>query len=137
MPSARLRYLFAAFACLAASALTIPAAAQRKSSKKPAEVQKPAQPVDKTEQKAKPPADPLDAELKEAIKTAPKAAEWPNSNAARLLDLVNVEMKPDGTVIADYRTTLKLFNERARNLAEVSLPYNASYQTLTVTKART
>src|SRR5205085_4666570 len=43
----------------------------------------------------------------------------------------------DGTVVADYRTTLKLFNERARSMAEVNLPYNASYQTLSVLRART
>src|SRR5437764_10373790 len=84
---------------------------------------------------SKPPANPIDPELASAIKGAPTAAQWPNNNYARLLDLENVELKPDGTVIADYRESIKLFNERGRSMAEVNLPYNASYQTLTVKKA--
>src|ERR1051326_7703558 len=56
----------------------------------------------------------IDPELAAAIKNAPAASDWPNSNAARILDLVNVEIKPDGTVVSDYRTTLKLFNEIGR-----------------------
>lgn len=79
----------------------------------------------------------LDAELRAAIAGAPSAAQWPNSNYARLLDIGNVTVKSDGTVIARYRLTYKLFNERARVLAEVNLPYNASYQDIHVLSART
>src|SRR5258708_31341188 len=91
----------------------------------------------KTSFPVKSPTAGADRGLPTAISSAPASSDWPNSNAARILDLVNVDVKPDGTVVSDYRTTLKLFNERARSLAEVSLPYNASYQTLMVTKART
>ena len=79
----------------------------------------------------------LDPELQSALRNAPAAAQWPNSNFARLLDLATVHIRPDGTVVAYYRETLKLFNERARSQAEVSLPYNASYQSIKVLKART
>lgn len=79
----------------------------------------------------------LDAEIKAAIAAAPKASEWPNSNYARLLDLGNVTVKSDGTIIAKYRLTYKLFNERAQSLAEVNLPYNNSYQEIHVLSART
>lgn len=80
---------------------------------------------------------PLDTELQQALRNAPAAAQWPNSNYARLLDLANVHIRPDGTVVAYYRETLKLFNERARSQAEVSLPFNASYQAIKVIRART
>ncbi|MGC8666591.1 MAG: DUF3857 domain-containing transglutaminase family protein [Chthonomonadales bacterium] len=79
----------------------------------------------------------LDPELQQALRNAPAAAQWPNSNYARLLDLANVRIRPDGTVVAYYRETLKLFNERARSQAEVNLPYNSSYQSIKVLRART
>jgi hypothetical protein len=79
----------------------------------------------------------LDGEIKSAIAAAPSASQWPNSNYARLLDIGNVTVKSDGTIIAKYRLSYKLFNERARDLAEVNLPYNASYQQIHVLSART
>src|SRR5437588_787032 len=74
--------------------------------------------------KPSPAATAIDPELAEAIKIAPTAAQWPNNNYSRLLDLESVELKADGTVIADYRESIKLFNERGRSMAEVNLPYN-------------
>jgi len=79
----------------------------------------------------------LDTELKAAVAAAPSATQWPNSNYARLLDIGNVTVKSDGTILAKYRMSYKLFNERARDLAEVNLPYNASYQEIHVLSART
>ncbi len=88
-------------------------------------------------QKAKTKPIGLDATLREAMRTAPKAADLPNSDFVKLLDFGTVTVKPDGTVVAEYRETYKLFNERARRIAEVDLPYNSSYQELTVQRART
>ncbi len=79
----------------------------------------------------------LDDELKGAIRNAPKADQHPDSDYVRLLDLGKVTVQPDGTVVGEFRETYKLFNERARRLAEVSLPYNSSYQSVKVLKART
>ena len=79
----------------------------------------------------------IDTELRGAIERAPRATVWPNENFASILDTADVTVKPDGTTVATYRLTYKLFNERARDLAEVSLPYNSSYQTLEVLRART
>jgi hypothetical protein len=79
----------------------------------------------------------IDTELKEAILKAPSAAQWPNNDYVQLLDEGDVTVKPDGTMVGVYRETYKLFNERARNLAEVSLPYNASYQSVKVLRAST
>jgi hypothetical protein len=98
----------------------------------PAKVQKPSPPGRAA------PAAVLDSEIKEAIAAAPGASQWPNSNYARLLDIGNVTVKSDGTIVAKYRMTYKLFNERARDLlAEVNLPYNSSYQDIHVLSART
>ncbi|HLV80831.1 MAG TPA: DUF3857 and transglutaminase domain-containing protein, partial [Chthonomonadaceae bacterium] len=79
----------------------------------------------------------IDPELQAALRTAPSASQWPNNDYARLIDIGDVTVKPDGTVVATYRETYKLFNERARALAEVSLPYNSSYESLHVVQART
>lgn len=79
----------------------------------------------------------IDAILAAAIKSAPGSEQWPNNNYARLLDLGEVTVKSDGTTVARYRETYKLFNQRARELAEVTLPYNSSYQELRVVSART
>ena len=79
----------------------------------------------------------IDAELKAAMATAPTIEKYPNSNYARLLDIGNVTVKSDGTIVARYRIAYKLFNERARDLAEVNLPYNSSYQEMHVVSART
>lgn len=80
----------------------------------------------------------LDSELKAAIGSAARASDWPNSNYARLLDIANITVQADGTVIGKYRLTYKLFNDRDRDrLAEVNIPYNSSYQTVRVISART
>ena len=81
--------------------------------------------------------EPLDAELLAAIKTAPAATKWPNENSMELLDLGDVTVKSDGTVVTRYRKVIKLFNENARGLAEVSFSYNNTYQSIKVLHART
>jgi hypothetical protein len=79
----------------------------------------------------------LDPELRAAIASAPKATDWPNSNYARILDIGDVTVNDDGATTGIYRETYKLFNKNARALAEVSINYNSSYQSLKVISART
>ena len=81
----------------------------------------------------------MDAVLQDAIKNAPPATQYPNSSFARLLDLGTVTVKPDGTTVAEYRVTYKLYKNNAisQRLAEVTLPYNSSYQELRVLDAKT
>src|SRR4051794_18855700 len=83
------------------------------------------------------PATVIDAQLKAALATAPKSADFPDSDAACLLDLATVRIEPDGTVVETTRKAYKLFNQRGRNLAEVNLFYNAGHQSLSVVTART
>ena len=91
----------------------------------------------RTEKKEADPSTIMDAPLKAAIATAPKSSDFPNSNAVRLLDLCEVTMLPNGGVFTQHRTAYKLFNARARRLAEVTLPYNSSYEAASVRSART
>jgi transglutaminase-like putative cysteine protease len=80
----------------------------------------------------------LDPVLEEALKTAPSASQYPNQHYVKLLDLGNLTVRSDGTVVAVYRETFKLFDQNARDLAEVRLsPYNTSYQSFRVLSART
>ncbi len=81
----------------------------------------------------------IDPVLAEAIKLAPPASAFPNNAYARLLDLGTVTVKPDGTTIAEYRVTYKLYknNSISQRLAEVVLPYNSTYQELHVLNAQT
>lgn len=81
----------------------------------------------------------IDPVLLEAMKNAPSSGTYPNHAYARLLDLGTVTVKPDGTTIAEYRVTYKLYknDQVTQRLAEVVLPYNAKYQELTVLSAQT
>jgi hypothetical protein len=79
----------------------------------------------------------IDPELRAAMQKAPSARQWPDEDYVCLLDLGDVQVMPDGTVVSTYRTVYKLFNERARKIAEVAIPYNAGYQVVDVAQART
>ncbi len=79
----------------------------------------------------------IDAELQAALKAAPTTEQYPDAASIRLLDLGNVTVKPDGTIVGIFRESMKLLNERARDMAEVSIPYNSSYQQVKVLQART
>src|SRR5207247_3272704 len=78
-----------------------------------------------------------DPEIQSAITAAPAASRWPEQNYILLRDVGKMTVKPDGTVVSEYRVIYKLFNERARGLAEVNIPYNASYESVHVIHART
>ena len=91
-------------------------------------------------QKAAPRTDPatvVDAQSKAAMAGAPKSSDFPDSDAVCLLDLSDVTLRPDGTVVETVRKTFKLFNQRARSLAEINLPYNSGRERLAVIAART
>lgn len=77
-------------------------------------------------------------EAKLLMSTAPSASDYPNAAAAFLLDLENIEVRPDGSSRKVIRATKKIFNKRGRDdEAEVKVGYNSHYQTLTVVRART
>ncbi len=121
--------------CILLAVIAAPAFSQSGRGGAPARTQKPPSP-NRTQ---KPPASvrTLDPVLKAAIQNAPSAREWPNCDYACLLDLGDVTVKPDGTVVGVFRLSYKLFNERARRMAEVNMSFNSSYQTIKILQART
>lgn len=79
----------------------------------------------------------LDATLQSALATAPTARQYLSSDCAKLLDLGDLTVKSDGTTVLERRITYKLFAKRGYPLAEVGIPFNASYQSVQILSART
>ncbi len=79
----------------------------------------------------------IDAELQQAIRTAPPQSKYPHCDCVKLLDTGDISLKPDGTQIATYRETFILYNRTARDYGEVVLPYDADYQQIRLIKAQT
>ncbi|MDX1935065.1 MAG: DUF3857 and transglutaminase domain-containing protein [Capsulimonadales bacterium] len=77
-------------------------------------------------------------EIKLLLRTAPNAADYPNASSAFLLDLMDIEVKPNGAVRSVTRVTRKIFNKRGRDEeAEVKIGYNSTYETIRIRRART
>ena len=77
-------------------------------------------------------------EIKLLLDKAPKAADYPNAASAMLLDLMDVTVRPDGSTIAITRQAKKIFTKRGRDdESEIKIPYNAAFETVRVTRART
>lgn len=78
------------------------------------------------------------AELKKLLAEAPKASEYPNAAKATLLDLADITVKSDGSARIVTRQAIKILNQRGREQeAEVKVPYNGSYETVKLIRART
>ena len=77
-------------------------------------------------------------EIKLLLEKAPKAADYPNAASAMLLDLMDVVVRPDGSTYAITRQAKKIFTKRGRDdESEIKIPYNAAFETVRVTRART
>lgn len=78
------------------------------------------------------------AELKKLLAEAPQAKDYPNAAKATLLDLADVTVRPDGSAKIVTRQAIKVLNQRGREQeAEVKVPYNGSYETVRLVRART
>ncbi len=83
-------------------------------------------------------AQPDVAELKKLLAEAPKAAEYPNAAKATLLDLADITVRPDGSARIVTRQAIKILNQRGREQeAEIKVPYNGSYESVKLIRART
>ena len=77
-------------------------------------------------------------EVKLLLQNAPKASDYPNAASAFLLDLMDIDVRPNGSVRSVTRVTRKIFNKRGRDEeAEVKIGYNSTYETVKVLRART
>ena len=78
------------------------------------------------------------AELTKLLADAPKAADYPNAAKATLLDLADITVRPDGSSRTVTRQAIKILNQRGREQeAEIKVPYNGSYESVKLIRART
>lgn len=73
----------------------------------------------------------------EILELAPTPAEFPNAATVHVLDYGELIVDPDGTMTNITHNIIKIMNDRGKGVANIQLPYNSSYQTIEITKART
>lgn len=78
-----------------------------------------------------------DPTVQAILKSAPPASAYPNDAAITLLDQSVVDLKSDGTYKEYTHEIVKVFNERGRDEADITIPFNASGQKVTDLVART
>jgi hypothetical protein len=78
-----------------------------------------------------------DPSVQAILKMAPKASAYPNSASATLLDQSTVNLKADGTYTEKTHEIIEVFNERGRDEADVTIPFNSSGQKIVNLVART
>jgi transglutaminase-like putative cysteine protease len=71
------------------------------------------------------------------LKSSPNAAAFPDAASITLRDESITELHADGTSVDVTHETFKIFNQRAHDKAEISIPYNASNEKITNVHART
>lgn len=80
---------------------------------------------------------PFDVSAATLLKSAPSAAAFPDAASITLRDESVAKLNADGTSVDVTHETFKIFNQRAHDKAEVSIPYNASNERITNLHART
>jgi hypothetical protein len=77
-------------------------------------------------------------DAKQLIADAPGALQYPNAAKVTLLDLSDITVRPDGSTRTVTRQAVKILNKRGRDEeAEVKIPYNGTYEKVTILRART
>jgi len=71
------------------------------------------------------------------LKAAPAAAEFPDSGAIILRDESVVHLNADGSNTDVTHQTMKIFNQRGRDRAEIAIAFNAATQRISEVHART
>jgi len=80
---------------------------------------------------------PTNTDVSAILKSAPTSAQYPNAAAATVLDASDITIQTDGTVIEKDHEMLRIFNDRARDQSDISIPYSSSTDTLSDLSART
>lgn len=91
-------------------------------------------------QKAKavtPPKKTAQDEVKLLLAGAPKPEQWPNASKVTMHDFADVTIRPDGSSRTVTRQTIRIFAARARDEGEIKIPYNGSFETVKLLRART
>ncbi|MGA1867290.1 MAG: DUF3857 domain-containing protein [bacterium] len=77
-----------------------------------------------------------DHALVQLIKSAPGPEDFPESNLITLSDDIYYTLLPDDTLINRTHTLFKILDERGKAASEITLPYDSSYQNITIDLAR-
>ena len=77
-------------------------------------------------------------DVKQLLADAPNALAFPNAAKVTLLDLSDITVRPDGATRTVTRQAVKVLNTRGRDEeSEVKIPYNGTYETVKILRART
>ncbi len=87
--------------------------------------------------KTAPAASAFDVSAAALLKSAPAAAAFPDAAAITLRDESVVHVNSDGTSVDVTHETFKIFNQRAHDKAEITIPFDAGTETITNVHART
>ena len=82
-------------------------------------------------------ASPFDVSAAALLKSAPAAAAFPDASAITLRDESVVKVNADGTSVDVTHETFKIFNQRAHDKAEITIPFDAGTEKITNVHART
>jgi hypothetical protein len=71
------------------------------------------------------------------IKSAPTSTQFPDAAADTVLDASDVTISPDGTIVEKDHEMLRIFNDRAHDDGNISIPYSSTTDSLSNLSART
>ncbi|MGI4789062.1 MAG: DUF3857 domain-containing transglutaminase family protein [Janthinobacterium lividum] len=80
---------------------------------------------------------PFDVSAAALVKSAPTAAAFPDASAITLRDESVIKLNADGTSVDVTHETFKIFNQRAHDKAEITIPFDAGTEKITNVHART
>lgn len=86
---------------------------------------------------AKTAASPFDVSAAALVKSAPAAAAFPDAAAMTLRDESVTTLNADGTSTDVTHETFKIFNQRAHDKAEITIPFDSGTEKITNVHART
>ena len=86
---------------------------------------------------ATPAPSPFDVSAATLVKSAPTAAQFPDAGSITLRDEDVIHLNADGSNVDISHETFKIFNQRGRDKAEISIPFNASNEKISNVHART
>jgi len=87
--------------------------------------------------KTAPTVSPFDVSATALLRSAPAAAAFPDASAITLRDESVVKVNSDGTSVDVTHETFKIFNQRAHDKAEITIPFDSGTEKITNVHART
>ncbi len=84
------------------------------------------------------PAQPVSEEIREIIKNAPSAQDYPQAGALILFDRLKLTVHPDGNTVSERHLLVKIFTDRGKeNFGDIIYRYNGKAERAVVEVART